>query len=122
MTVAAFTTVARAGTPDEDFDANIPKTNAINEELDEATAAIYLSYGSLTASLPQIETAMAHAQADVDKQNAILQRGIDQCEADPEYNKEHRRFWLQVAILLNKEQHQLNERRASIQKKLAKSQ
>jgi hypothetical protein len=112
----------KAGTPDEDYKANIPKTKAVDEELKKAEAALLLSHGE-RASWIQLETAIAHVQTDIDRQNAILHRGIDQClAAGPKFYKEHIGFWTQLASLLRATQLELNEIKASTQKQLAQSQ
>jgi hypothetical protein len=124
LTAVASLTIAnmKAGTPYEDFKANIPNTKALDAELRKAEAALLLSHGE-RASYLQLETAMAHEQANLDKQKAILRRGVEQCMAGgPEYYKDHIGFWIDLASLLIKTEDTLNELKASTQKQLTQSQ
>ena len=112
----------KAGTPDEDYKANIPKTKAVDEELKKAEAALRLSNGS-RAAWAQLETAIVHEQADLERQNAILHRGVDECLAGGhEYYKRHIGFWIDLASLLKETQSGLNELKATAQRKLAENQ
>jgi hypothetical protein len=97
----------KAGTLEEDFDAGQTQTKAVNAELAKAEAAIYL--GGVSAAMPQIKTAINHAQADIDRTKAILHRGVDQCLADHEHYQERAPFWIAIAQALKTEQEALNE-------------
>jgi hypothetical protein len=107
----------KAGTPDEDYNAIQAEVRAANAEMNKT--GDFLKAHGLIASVPQLKNAIAQGKSLVERQRAILQRGIDQCVADPEYNKTHGHFWAQLSGLLDKTQQELDQLDAMIKKKLA---